>query len=45
MADRRLAPDTPELRARWGGFAWSKDNANQAKILGAIDVVFEECDR
>ena len=23
MADRHLAPDTPELRARWGGFAFS----------------------
>jgi NADH-quinone oxidoreductase subunit E len=30
MADRRLAPDTPELRARWGGFAWSDDNAKLA---------------
>ena len=68
MADRQLAPDTPELRARWGSFAWSKDNAKQAKliiarypagrqrsavmplpdvtaIIGAIDVVFGECDR
>ena len=23
MADRHLAPDTPELRARWGGFAFN----------------------
>ncbi|TRD12540.1 NADH-quinone oxidoreductase subunit NuoE [Erythrobacter insulae] len=29
MADRTPAPDTPELRARWGQFAWSK--ANKAK--------------
>jgi NADH-quinone oxidoreductase subunit E len=35
MADRQIAPDTPELRARWGGFAWSKDNAKQAKIIVA----------
>ena len=33
MADRQLAPDTPELRARWGSFAWSKDNAKQAKAI------------
>ena len=35
MADRQLHPDTPELRARWGGFAWSKDNAAQAKAIVA----------
>ena len=35
MANRHLAPDTPELRARWSGFAWSKDNAKQAKIIVA----------
>ena len=35
MADRQLAPDTPDLRARWDGFAWSKDNAKQAKIIVA----------
>jgi NADH-quinone oxidoreductase subunit E len=35
MADRQLAADTPELRARWGGFAWSKDNAKQAKLIVA----------
>ena len=23
MADRHTAPDTPELRARWGGFAFT----------------------
>jgi NADH-quinone oxidoreductase subunit E len=27
LADRHPEPDSPELRARWGGFAWSKDNA------------------
>lgn len=26
MADRRLAPDTPELRERWGAFAFTPDN-------------------
>ena len=35
MANRHLAPDTPELRARWSGFAWSQDNAKQAKIIVA----------
>ena len=35
MADRQLAADTPELRAQWGGFAWSKDNAKQAKLIVA----------
>ena len=45
MADRAPAPDTPELRARWSGFAWSKDNAKQAKVVAVFDVVFGECDR
>ena len=27
MADRHPEPDSPELRARWGKFAWSKVNA------------------
>ena len=31
MADRHLEPDTPELRARWGNFAWTKENAAKAK--------------
>ena len=35
MADRHLAPDTPELRARWSGFAWNAENAEQAKIIVA----------
>lgn len=30
MADRHLAPDTPELRARWGSFAWTKENKAKA---------------
>ena len=27
MAERAPAPDTPELRAAWGGFAWDAENA------------------
>jgi NADH-quinone oxidoreductase subunit E len=30
MAERTFAPDTPELRAKWGGFAWSPANAKAA---------------
>jgi len=33
MADRQLAPDTPELRERWGAFAWSDENAAKAKEI------------
>ena len=33
MANRHLEPDTPELRARWGAFAWTKDNAKQVKDI------------
>ena len=35
MANRHLEPDSPELRARWGSFAWSADNAAQAKVIVA----------
>ena len=35
MADRHLEPETPELRARWGNFAWTKENAAQAKAIVA----------
>jgi len=31
MAARHLEPDTPELRARWGSFAWNAENAEKAK--------------
>ena len=31
MAERRLADDTPEMRAQWGAFAWTKDNAAKAE--------------
>ena len=30
MANRAPAPDTPELRARWGPFAWTAENAAKA---------------
>ena len=32
MAAKRL-PDTPEIRERWGSFAWTKDNAAEAKKI------------
>lgn len=31
MAERHLEPETPELRARWGNFAWTAENAAKAK--------------
>jgi NADH-quinone oxidoreductase subunit E len=33
VAERLLAPDTPELRARWGNFAWDPDNAKAAAAI------------
>ena len=33
MAERNFAPDTPELRAEWGGFAWTEANAKAAKDI------------
>ena len=33
MAARHLEPDTPELRARWSGFAWTADNAAKAQEI------------
>jgi len=35
MADRHIEPDTPELRARWGNFAWTEANAAKAKEIVA----------
>ncbi|WP_067732067.1 complex I 24 kDa subunit family protein [Novosphingobium naphthalenivorans] len=35
MADRYIEPDTPELRARWGNFAWTEANAAKAKEIVA----------
>ena len=33
MAEARRLADTPELRARWGDFAWTKDNAKRARVF------------
>ncbi|PZU16385.1 MAG: NAD(P)H-dependent oxidoreductase subunit E [Citromicrobium sp.] len=33
MADRMIQPDTPELRARWGSFAWTAENAAKTKEI------------
>ena len=33
MAARHLEPDTPELRARWSGFAWTAENAAKAQEI------------
>ena len=33
MAERLLAPDTPELRERWGNFAWTEANAKAAAAI------------
>ena len=30
MAERHFAPDVPELRERWGSFAWTSANAKRA---------------
>ncbi|MXO90351.1 complex I 24 kDa subunit family protein [Pontixanthobacter aquaemixtae] len=30
MANRHIAPDTPELRERWGSFEWTKENKAKA---------------
>jgi NADH-quinone oxidoreductase subunit E len=35
MADRAPHPDTPELRERWGSFAWTPGNAEEAKKIVA----------
>ena len=35
MADRHLEPDSPELRARWGTFTWTAENAAKAKEIVA----------
>jgi len=33
VSDRHPEPDSPELRARWGGFAWTAENADKAKEI------------
>ena len=35
MAERSIHPDTPELRARWGSFTWSRANAAEAEAIVA----------
>ena len=35
MAERHIEPDTPELRTRWGSFAWTAENAAKAKEIVA----------
>ena len=35
MAERPIEPDTPELRARWGGFAWTPENAAKVREIVA----------
>jgi NADH-quinone oxidoreductase subunit E len=35
MAERAAHPDTPELRARWGDFAWTEANAAKAREIVA----------
>ena len=33
MSDRHPEPDSPTLRARWGGFVWTAENAEKAKEI------------
>jgi len=33
MAEAARLPATPEIRERWGAFAWTADNAKQAKVF------------
>ncbi len=35
MAEAARAPATPEIRERWGGFAWTAENAKAAKAIVA----------
>ena len=35
MAERHLEPDTPELRTRWGTWAWTAENAAKAEEIVA----------
>jgi NADH-quinone oxidoreductase subunit E len=35
VADRYIEADTPELRARWGAFAWNADNAQKVPEIVA----------
>jgi len=33
MADANAIEDTPEIRARWGNFSWTSENAEKARII------------
>jgi NADH-quinone oxidoreductase subunit E len=33
MADAKTIPETPEIRARWGNFAWTPENAEKAREI------------
>jgi NADH-quinone oxidoreductase subunit E len=35
MSDAANIPDEAETRARWGGFAWTAENAEQVKVVKA----------
>ena len=35
MADAPQIPDEAEVRARWGAFAWTAENAEKAKAIVA----------
>jgi len=35
MADAKAIEETPEIRARWGGFAWTAENAAKAATIRA----------
>jgi hypothetical protein len=45
MADVPHIPDENKTSAKLGTFAWTKGISNATAIIGAIDVVFRECDR
>ena len=36
MANRAPAPDPPELRERWGSFAWTAENAGKAAEIASM---------
>jgi len=37
MADRYLEPESPEMRARWGAFAWKPEWAAKAEAAPQIN--------
>ncbi len=38
-------PDLYELRARWGGFAFTAEKEAQGRAIGVIYIMFGEVDR